>query len=206
MNAKPVFALVTILFALTALAQPQEPAPTLTLIGVAGEVEDARWADHRVGHAIAELLTDGLFDNFVLMEEQPELFARRGRIAEQAWRQGDKPYDFEDDLAVFGRAGADYLAFARVTMSHSPWLHGRHGVHNHRLMRADITVRLTLIDTITEERTTAIGHAIADADTEEMVFIVQGDRVRFGETALGLATRAAVRNALRDLVPYRAGF
>ena len=206
MNAKPAFFCISSLLASLALCQTREPAPTLTLIGVAGEVEDARWADHRIAHALTELLTDGLFENFVLMEEQPGLFARKNRLAERAWRMSGKPFDFEEEIAVFERAGAEFLAFAHVALEHTPWHQSRHGMRDHRLMRADITVTLTLIDTITHQRTSVTGHATADATAEHMVFVIRDGRIRLGESALGLTTRTATRNALHELIPYRAGF
>ncbi|MDJ0839923.1 MAG: hypothetical protein QNK37_25625 [Acidobacteriota bacterium] len=188
-----------LLFALVALPVPGGEKPTLLVVGVAGQV-DARWNDHRIGFGIRNLIAEGLYGRFTLLEEKQEITALTDAIAERAWRLKGKPYDFEKDIAALAeRRQADYLVYGHVTLFATPAQSIEIPLVSYRQVKTNIRVEVTLIHLATGRRWTGEAGGSARAKAASMLFVIRDDAVIFKRSTVGRATRKAVNKALADL-------
>ncbi|MDJ0837250.1 MAG: hypothetical protein QNK37_12085 [Acidobacteriota bacterium] len=175
---------------------PRPDLPTLAVIGVTAQVNDARWQDPRIGIGLRELMIDRLdgMARFNIPVPYSDI-GRQSRIcARQAWQAG--AVDFDEFLPMFKNYGADYAAFAHVELDATPEQVLNVGGATIDEIRTSISVEITLIDLNTGMRVTTTGKGEDLSHARSAVFVFRNDTVLFQQSSVGKATAQAVNRAL----------
>lgn len=175
---------------------------TLIVLGSFNELKDERWKDERIGFGLRSLITQSFFDAgaFAIVEEKPEIREKLRAVSQGMWVSKEKKYDIEKETQDAKKMGAKYIAYGRVYYFGRPQTKVTIGVLQARVSETVIRIEITLRNTENGKSIKKSGAGTAETAANSVFFEVRDDSVLFDETAVGVATRKAIAEAIADIM------
>jgi curli biogenesis system outer membrane secretion channel CsgG len=178
--------------------------PVLAVIGVQNEVKDKQWRDDLIGFGLSSQIAQTFYNTrrFRLVEARPEVLEQIEKMVEETWADPKAVATAGDLAQVAAALGVDYLAAGRVRSSSKRASGGGiGGVIGVSRQTTTVSVEINLFHRQTGQTDTAKGSGEV-SDNRTTVW-VQRDlhNLPFDHTTVGRATREAIREAVKKLVP-----
>lgn len=175
---------------------------TLLVLGSFNELKDERWKDEHIGFGLRSLITQSFFDvgTFTIIEEKPEIREKLQDMSQGMWTSSDKKHDIKKETQDAKLMGAKYIAYGRVYYIGRPQTKVTIGVLQARVSDTVIRIEITLQNIENGKTIKKSGAGTAEIVANSIFFEVRDDSVLFDETAVGVATKKAIGQAVTDIM------
>ncbi len=175
---------------------------TLLVLGSFNDLKNEQWKDEQIGFGLRSLITQSFFDVgvFTVIEEKPEIREKIRAISQAMWVSGDKKHNIEKETGEAKYMGAKYIAYGRVYYFGRPQTKVTVGVLQARVSDTVIRIEITLQNIENGKIIKKSGSGTAETAANSILFEVRDDSILFDETAVGVATKKAIGEAVADIM------
>ena len=175
---------------------------TLLVLGSFNELKNEQWKDARIGFGLKSLIIQSFFDTgaFTIIEEKPEIQEKLSAISQGMWNSDSKKYDIGKEAEEAKIMGAKYIAYGRVYYFGRPQTKLTVGLLQARVSETIIRIEIVLQNVENGKKIKKSGSGKTETTANSILFEVRDDSVLFDETAVGIATRKAISEAVADII------
>lgn len=178
--------------------------PTLVVIGASKAFDDKGWEDARVGFGIRQLIGETLFDTdrFALVEEKEDVRKHIDDFAKAVWALGGD-VDIARFAAQADSVAADRVAWGIVESFSVPQSKLAVGPFHRAKQTTVVKIRVHIKNTRTGKVIDEVGEGKSRRTVKSAMFSfrdkTKGGKINFDKTAVGHATREAIKSAVKTL-------